>query len=993
MNANKLQAKLIMIFFTATAMLNACHSSKNFPGYKLIERQFIKEINADCYLFEHIQSGARVMKIAADDPNKTFSIAFRMVPESDAGTAHILEHSVLNGSRNFPVRSPFDILMKGSLNTFLNAMTYDDFTVYPVASMNQADYFNLMHVYLDAVFNPLIYDEPRIFMQEGWHYELEDKSDPLIYKGVVYNEMKGAFSNPERELWYRIQKNLFPDNAYRFSSGGYPSAIPSLTYEDFVKFHKRNYHPSNSYIFLYGDADLEKELEFINREYLSLYTRQAPPALSTPQKKFDSMRNAHNWYAVLEDSPAEGQSYLALNWVIGSGADPVNMMALDLLADVLVNQESAPVRKALQKAGIGKDVYATSNMLPQALFSIVVQNASAADGERFREVVTSTLKEVCQTRIDKELLEGAVNRLEFRLREGNDEQKGLTYNIRSLFAWMETGDPFESLAWEKSLDRVREAFTEPWLENLIRKEMLDNSHALLQVLEPKSGLEKEIAATAMAELSASKKTMSSAQLDSLVKTTLDLFAFQQKEDSPEAIATIPLLKLSDINPLSTWYKAEETTVEGVPHLYFEEFTNQIVYLRFWFDLRVLPEEKLSYAALLAELLGKLDAGPYSYEQLDKALNIYTGGFSCNPAYSLPKNDDNELIPRMRVSLKATGGKLRKSLEILQAILRETSFDNRDRLLELIRRHQSQLELAKSQNGYPVAATRLSSYYLRRGVFQERTGGLDYYWFVTDLAKKMSQGDTSVIHELRQVYSLLFSRNNMLAGVTGSKADFKDYKRAFSSLADGIPEVPIKLHAWSLAPKPLNEGILTASKVQFVVQGFNYKKLGYTWNGHWAVLEQILSTDWLQKQIRVLGGAYGAWTSIGKDGTMSFASYRDPNLTETLNAFNGMVPYLQKFYADTTEMTRYIIGTIAGIDYPLTPMQKGDMAFKYCMEKIRREDLQQSRNEVLSVTAGDIRNISETVSRVLDQQALCVYGNSEKLRASEKLFRTLITLSK
>jgi|WetSurSiteA1Bulk_404760.scaffolds.fasta_scaffold00931_3 presequence protease len=995
MKSKQLFNRLISILIGMTVILSvlSCDRTPDYPGYRLIEKRFVKEVNADCYLFEHIKSGARILKIAADDPNKTFSIAFRTIPESDAGTPHILEHSVLNGSRNFPVKSPFDVLSKGSLNTFLNAMTYDDFTVYPVASMNQADYFNLMHVYLDAVFNPLIYNDPRIFMQEGWHYELTDRRQPLEYKGVVYNEMKGAFSSPERELWYRIQQNLFPDNGYGFSSGGYPTVIPSLTYDDFISFHKKNYHPSNSYIFLYGDADLSKELAFIDKEYLSQYDKAEVLPNPVPNVPFAAIKEVTASYPVTEGSPMKDQTYLALNWVTGSGSDPVTIMALDILADVLVNQESAPVRKALQEAGIGKDIYATSSSLPQGIFTIVVQNANPADKDNFRKVVLNTLEKVCTDKIDRETLEGSLNRTEFRLREGNDAQKGITYNIRTLAPWIYTNDPFPALEYEKQLSKVNESLSNTYLEDIIKKELIGNPYGLVLVLEPKPGLEKEISDKVNLELAKHKKDMTPAELDSTIKLTKDLIAYQQKEDSPEAIATIPLLKLGDIKPEATWYEASAQNLAGVPQLYFNEFTNKIVYMNFWFDLRVLPEDKIPYAALLAELLGKMDAGDYTYEQLDKAININTGGFSNSLTYYLPGNNDNDLLPKFRINMKTTVEKLDTALGLLGVIISSTKLDDQERLYELLKRHQSQIESSKKQNGYGVAANRLDSYYSRRGVFNEKTRGLDYYWFVTDLTNRFKDDPEKVIGELKQAYDLLFTKSNMMTGTTCSETDFNSYSESFKKFTGKLRDKPEVLNTWALTPSVKNEGILTASKVQYVLQGFDYKKLGFDWNGKWNVLSQIMSTDWLQTQIRVIGGAYGGWSSIGRDGTISFASYRDPNLKETLENYRATVNYLSKFTADSMAMTRYIIGTIAGLDYPLTPSQKGDVAFRYYLEKTTKDEVQGDRDAVLTTTAEDIRNMSDEIARVLDQQVYCVYGNEEKIKSNQALFKNLVVLQK
>ncbi|RQW03962.1 peptidase, partial [candidate division KSB1 bacterium] len=521
---------------------------QSYFGFELKEKKFVQEVNATCLLFEHTQSGARLLKIAADDDNKTFSIAFKTVPESDAGTPHIMEHSVLNGSKNFPVKSPFDVLAKGSLNTFLNAMTGSDITIYPVASMNDKDYFNLMHVYLDAVFNPLIYDDPRILKQEGWHHELTDAEAPIVYKGVVYNEMKGAYSNPVRELEYQVGRHLFPDNAYRFSSGGYPKAIPSLSLEAFLDYHRKYYHPSNSYIFLYGDADLSAELEFIDREYLSSYQRSDAKVSLPLQQPFAAMKKATAFYPVAAEADTVEQTYLAVSYVCGTNIEQKLTTALDILADVLVNQESGPVRIALQKQGIGKDVRAMVDPMQQNVFQIYVQNANPHESDRFLGVIRETLTQLVSDGLDKQAAEGTLNRLEFRLREGDDAQKGLTYNFRALNGWFFADDPFLSLEWEKPLAAIKKEMQEGYLEKVIQDYLLDNQHALLLTMKPKPGLEALLNDEVSQELGAFKASLSPEEIGRLVEETRELLDYQQREDDPTALATIPMLDLRDINP-------------------------------------------------------------------------------------------------------------------------------------------------------------------------------------------------------------------------------------------------------------------------------------------------------------------------------------------------------------------------------------------------------------------------------------------------------------
>lgn len=501
---------------------------ETYHGFKLLEKRFVKEVNAECLYFEHVKSGARVLKFATNDPNKTFGIGFKTVPETDCGTPHIIEHSVLNGSKNFPVKSPFDVLSKGSLKTFLNAFTGSDRTFYPFASMNEKDYFNLMHVYLDAVFNPLMYSDTRILRQEGWHYELESKDAPLIYKGVVYNEMKGAFSSPTRELNYQISRNLFPDNGYQYSSGGYPAAIPKLTHEAFVNFHKKYYHPVNSHIILYGDADLDKELSFIDSEYLSKYEKSGSRPVIPIQKPFTAMKEVTSYYSIGEGDKIQNQTYLTLNFVVGLNSDQALVMALNVLSDVLVNQEAAPVRLALQKAGIGQDVSAWVNDIQQNVFQIMVQNANPGDKEKFREIVMNTLREASEKGLDKKAIEGTINRMEFSLREGDDAQKGLTYGFQALPGWFFADDPFLTLEYEKPLARVKTALTGNYLESVIREHIINNPHSLLLALEPKPGLEKENNEKITKELAEYKKSLSPKEIDSLVNATRELIAYQKR---------------------------------------------------------------------------------------------------------------------------------------------------------------------------------------------------------------------------------------------------------------------------------------------------------------------------------------------------------------------------------------------------------------------------------------------------------------------------------
>ena len=989
---------ILILLMTINALLPACSKkdafklNETYHGFKLIKKQFVEEVNSECLLFIHEKSGAQLLKVANDDHNKLFNIAFKTAPENDWGTPHIMEHSVLNGSENFPVKSPFDVLLQGSLNTFLNAMTGKDLTTYPVASMNEKDYFNLMHVYLDAVFNPLIYDDPKILQQEGWHYELNEEDGPLTYKGVVYNEMKGAYSNPQRELSYQIYKILFPDNAYGFESGGYPTEIPKLTQEYFIDFHKKYYHPSNSYILLYGDADLLQELEFINEKYLSNYDALEEKIEIQLQRPFDSMKEIEKPYPFQEGVPTNDQTFLSLNFVIGTSADRELCMTFDVLAHALVNHESAPIRLALQKAGIGRDVRASFDEMQQNLFHITVQNANPEDKDLFRETVMITLQEVAANGLDKTMVEGIINRMEFNLKEGDSSQKGLMCLMMTYQPWFFANDPFLGLEYSKPLAEVKKALETNLLETAVQEHLLSNNHAALVVLKPEPGLLSKIEQATNQELQVYKSNLESDELIQIMTQTTQLLEHQQREDTPEALASIPMLELTDIDKNIEWYPVNEKQVEDVPVLHYDDFTNDIVYTTLYFDLKVLPQELIPYASLLNAILGKVGTENYSFGSLNNELNIHAGGFNTSTTTFTKERNDENYIPKFQVSAKAVTAKTHKLFELLEEILINSDFNDTDRLKELITRHQARVDANFKSNGLNFAMSRLRSYYSHTGMIEELTNGIEYYRFITHLAKNFDQETEVIQSKLAETAQLLFTKENMAVGVTCGEKDFNSFSEGLNSLATSLPVGGREYNTWGFEIERKNEGILTASKVQYVTKGYDFKKLGHNYTGKMQVLNQILSTDWLQNRIRVMGGAYGGFSGISSNGNVFFASYRDPNLTETLENFNNTPMFLKEFNADEKTMTRFIIGTISKFDQPHNVSDKGNIAFRRYFEKTTPEILQAEREEILSTTAEDIKNMSDFVEQVLSQDNLCVYGNDEKIQANKSVFSNLVMIA-
>lgn len=972
----------------------ACNpQQEQFEGYKLIEKRFVKEVNADVYYLEHIKSGAHIVKVAADDPNKTFAVGFKTEPNSNSGTPHIIEHSVLNGSKNYPVKSPFDEMGKTSLNTFLNAFTSSDFTFYPVASMNEKDYFNLMGVYLDAVFFPLIYDDPRIFKQEGWHYELTDKQSPVVYKGVVYNEMKGAFSSPQRELAYQINKNLFPDNGYGLSSGGYPMDIPDLTYEDFLAFHKKNYHPANSLVMIYGDADIKKELELIDKQYLSKFDKIEINNETKPQAPFTEMKEVTAPYSVIEGTPTENQTFLSLSWVYGNGYNREQAIPLDILADVLVNQESAPIRLALQEAGIGRDISAYNSSNQQNTFTITVKNANPEDKDKFKEIVLNVLKEQVEKKLDKNAIEAYVNRLEFNLREGNSSQKGLNALFPCFSNWMFTKDPFYGIEWEKPLAELKTKFNDGILENMINEAMLNNNHALLLVLKPKPGLEKELAEQTTQKLAEYKASLSDEELEKLIKETQELIEYQKREDDPEALAKLPKLGREDIKPEGEWFEAEEKDVEGTKVLHFNDFTNGVVYTNLMFDLKALPEELIPYASLLTNLVGKMDTENHKFGDLEKEIRKNTGTFYTYINTWIENYDDTKLIPKFVVVSKAMPEKTDKMFELMNEVLFTTKFDDTERLKNLLVRHQARLQSRVKNSGLNYAMTRTMSYFSNSGVFSELTNGFEYYWFINDIVKDFDNNSAQVVANIKKTAELLFNKSNIITGTACYNEDYNVFTKAYTAFVNQLPEKEVEKQEWKFNPAKKNEAFVSASKVQYVVKAFNFRKLGYDWDGKMAVLNNILSNDYLQTQVRVIGGAYGGFSGISNDGTVYFGSYRDPNLKETLINYDSSATYLANFKADEQTMLGYIIGAVSNLDYPLTASQKANVAYGRYFSKYTKEQMEANRKALLSTTVEDINKMAKMIEDVLKENTYCVYGNKEKIEANKDLFNSIENLEK
>jgi len=961
-------------------------------NYQLIEKRYVKDVEGDVYYLRHIQSGARVIKIANKDSNKTFCIAFKTQPDDDSGIPHILEHSVLNGSKKYPVKSPFDQLIKGSLNTFLNAMTGNDITLYPVASISEKDYFNLVDVYLDAVFNPLIYTDKRILKQEGWRVVAMDKDDDFKYTGVVYNEMKGVFSDPQRELDNLTARALFPDNCYGKCSGGYPQAIPTLTQEHFTSFHKKYYHPENSYIFLYGDADFEKELQMLNDGYLCNYTKQGTDyeiPLQAPLKEAVSV--AEN-YPSDDEASADKDSFLSLSIVACNVRDQVTLKALDVITDVLINQESAPIRLAFQDLKIGGEIGAYPEPFQQSVFNIIGMNCDAAKADDFRNMIYTELRKAAENGIDRDVVDALLNRKEFLMREGNDAQQGMRRLMEIITPWIFGCNPIDCLESVRNFEEFKTAVADGILEKTIKECLLDNPHAVSVVLTPKAGLEQEIEARTQAELDAYKASLSEEQILRLVEENKELDIFQNTPDSPEALKCIPTLERADLNPKADDYPVTIRKIDDTKVIYHEGFTNGIVYMSYFFDMRTLPFDMIPYGSLICEFMRYLNTNNYSFGEIDTYLNNYAGGFSVvNDIYNNIEEGKRIQNVEIKVFAKCMVKNLGKVSDIMVEIINNTIFNDKERLRDLVSRLASEADSDIVQRAFQYTRNRLDSYFNPSSYVDEYMSGLEYLTFIKELNDNFDTKVNELIESLEKVRDLVFRADNMHCFVFCQEDDYAIYEQNARKIISAMGQQKSTYHNWDTTPEVRNEALVRPSKIQYVLKGYDCLNADYEWSGHGSVVSKILSSDYLQNNVRVRGGAYGGFASLATDGTVMLMSYRDPNLAQTIDVYNHTWEYLENFDEDEDAMLKYIIGTISQKDSPLPTSQKGNVALSRYRTGRTFEKIQRERDEILSTTASDVRAYAKMMRELAENGAICVFGGEDIINENKNLFKNIVRL--
>lgn len=955
-------------------------------GFRLQKVSEIKDIDSIGYLFFHEKSGARLFYIKNQDDNKVFFVSFKTPPENNCGTAHIMEHSVLCGSKKYPLKDPFNELAKGSLNTYLNAMTFSDKTMYPIASRNEKDFDNLMYVYLDAVFCPLIYERKEIFMQEGWHYHIEEEKEPIIYKGVVYNEMKGALSNPERILANTISKSLFPHSIYQYESGGDPEAIPNLSYEEFLNFHKKYYHPSNSFFYLYGDLHIEEKLNYLNEEYLSHYDLEENKIEIKEEKQFEKKVLQSSYYPVSSKEEEINNTFLSYNVKIGKSTDSVLSLAFTILDYILLSTDASPLKKALIEAKIAQDVEGWfDSSTYEMTFSIVAKKSEFANQTLFEETIENCLKNLVKNGIDKKLLESSFNVWEFHFREENFSYrpKGLVYGTRLMKSWLHGADPTEALKqWEQFYFVKEVAQKENYFEKLIEVYILNNQNKSIVSLIPKYGQQSTLDKQAEKSLDDYKKQLSENQLKEMIKETKNLLQYQSEKESQEDLKKIPLLNLSEVNKKAEFLDTEKK--DTMLHVYLP--TNGIIYMRLLFFINTVPHQLLPYAGLLSDILSKMDTLNYSYETLSLEIDEFIGNlsFSCE-SYSKNKDDFTSVF---MISSKALEKNLTKMIQLLSEIITNTSFSNVERLKNLVKEIRVKQKRFLLNNAHSIAVSKSISHFSSGSQIKEETSGIIYYYFLLQLEKDLEIQPEIVIENLKETLQFLFAKDNLFCVAGAENKAFEKIEKGLKDFSERLKDKKKKAFAEKFDFFVKREAFTAPLKVQYNVQSADYKQLGYDYCGAMQVAKTIINREYLWNEVRVKGGAYGCSCNILKNGNLYIYSYRDPNLKKTFQAYHNISEFLQGFQADERQMTKYILGSINLLDKPKHNEEKVDIAVARYLCGIQNKDLQKEREEILSSVPKEINNFAQLFEKAMNENNICTIGNELTVLNEKQLFEKI-----
>lgn len=972
-------------------------------SYILEQAAAIPEIDSFALALRHKKSGARVLFLSNEDDNKVFSIGFRTPPKDATGVPHIIEHTVLCGSREFPAKDPFVELVKGSLNTYLNATTYPDKTLYPVASRNDKDFQNLMHVYMDAVFYPNIYKHEEIFKQEGWHYELNSPGEPVIYNGVVFNEMKGAFSSAEGKLERFVMNGLFPDNTYANESGGDPAHIPDLTYEEYLDFHRRYYHPVNSYIYLYGDMDIEERLEWMDQHYLKDFPAITLDSSIDVQKPFKEIKKLETEYAVSENEACEDKTYYSYAAAMDITLDVKVCKAFEVLAYILVEMPGAPLKQALLDAGIGTDIDVDfCDILRQSYFCITTQNAKAGDREKFYNIIMDTLRQQVENGLDSKALEAAINAMEFKEREADYGMfpKGLVYGLNTMKTWLyDDNMPYNALCFQECYEFLRSQLNTGYYESLLRKYLLENTHAVLVEMKPKKGLQALAEQKEKDRLAKYKASLSEEEISKLIADTKALKAYQEEPSPKEILEKIPMLSREDIGKKIAPVYNKECSLHGIRTMHHEIHTNDIVYLDFLFDIDDY-REYMPQLSFLKTLLGYMDTGRYSYSSLDTEINFHTGGIGADVNFYRLYGEEDSCRARFEVSTKVLRSKLSEALELMGDIMFTTSFADKKHLREVVAEARSRKKMSLMSAGHQAAMIRAMSHLSETDWLSDMYGGYGYYQYLAQMDDHFEEKADELQNGYRALLQKIFNRQGMMISCTADQKGIEALEDVLPSFLDRLERFAQQetagdpddiLTKYPIELKPLNEGIMTPAEVQYVAVAGKCTDMAGVKKGVLDVVRHLLNFGYLWNEVRVKGGAYGVSCQLIRNGEGFFTSYRDPGLGSTLEVYRGAAEYLRSFDTGERELLKTIIGTISGLDTPKPPAAKGKRSMGIYLSEIPEEILQQERDQVLACSKEDIRAVADMIEDITREGSICVIGNENHIQDEKELFDTLSTL--
>lgn len=956
-------------------------------NFTLLEERYLPEEEATLYHYEHKKTKARLLHMKNEDPNKVFIIGFRTPPLGSTGNCHILEHCVLNGSRKYKTKEPFMDLLKSSLQTFLNAMTYPDRTVYPVASRNDVDFANLMDLYLDAVFYPNATRDPLIFRQEGWRYELFNKEDPINYQGVVYNEMKGAMSSAEDQVSDQISERLYPDSIYGENSGGNPYDIPSLSFEDFSNYHKKYYHPSNSWTFLYGDIDEEETFQRLE-DYFKDFDYQEVKSLADDVGRFNQEHEYKESYSLSPSEDPTKQTYLSYSWLLKPAQDEERLL-LQLFPAVLVNSEASPLRQALLKELDCEDVYCEFSPVREPAFSIVVKNVGPEDGPLFKEIVDRYMTSFAEEGLDKDLLFGELQSAEFSLREkGNFATKGIILGLSCLSGWIYDENPIDALSYREKLDSLREGAHGRLFEDFIQENFIENAHRVFIVHEPQPGLNVDRDKKVREGLDAYKAALSDDELDKLIEENEALRTRQDSGDSAEAKETIPQLTREDLPIHIEKLPRELVEKDGLTFLYHDLPTSDIHYIDFVFDVDHVSREEAEWLALICELVGMMDTENYSYSDYSNKESLYTGGITTRARlYRDMAGDRNDFSRKIIVSTKFLGvDHLEQGLNLIEEQLFRSLFSDQARMLEVLKMIQSYYQSSLVQSGHQLARARALSSLSALDDYNQALNGFDYYLFIKDLVKNYGPDQQAKIEE---AYGKLFSTDGLIVNIT---SDGESMKKIGSAIEERVKSWPKDKEAYapiSFTPYVKKEAFITSTDVQFVSTAAEFSDDRFT--GDLFVLQRILSNEYLYNEIRAKGGAYGAGMTIDVSQKFATYSYRDPKLLETLEVYRNLDEAVAKLDLSSEDLDRFLIGAVGAYDQPMTERQKGMQDLTDYLINKPEDHNDRLLNEMLAADLESLKAYQKNFAAIKNEQRVAVIGSEGKVKEAEDYFDEIIQL--